>query len=253
MNWIEAVRKGWFEMDNKAIAVVLIALLGGLIGGYGLGYVIYQPQIQSLQNDMDNLRNEFQLIDDTINAGLGNLQTSLSALNTNLNAINSSLGDLQTSISTLNTDLTAFNSSLEDIQSSVATLNTELDSINSTVANLASAPSDWAVEEVAAGEVWTCPEGKYEIYIASHGINCDFYLNSGYLCYVYTNDDWYPMDRVSYTYWDLTPDGAGGYTATNIVMFNDTMMSTHGWEVSTSDVVRDITNQAFYVRYRKIG
>jgi len=45
-------------MEKKLIALVLISLLGGLRGGYGLGYVIYQPQIQNLQNDLNNLNDE---------------------------------------------------------------------------------------------------------------------------------------------------------------------------------------------------
>ena len=32
--------------------MIFIALLGGLAGGYGLGYAIYQPQIQKIQNDL---------------------------------------------------------------------------------------------------------------------------------------------------------------------------------------------------------
>lgn len=42
-------------MEKKLLALVFVALLGGLGGGYGLGYVFYQPQIQNLQSDFDNL------------------------------------------------------------------------------------------------------------------------------------------------------------------------------------------------------
>ncbi len=38
-------------MEKKLIALVLIALITGIGGGYGLGYVIYQPQVQKLQED----------------------------------------------------------------------------------------------------------------------------------------------------------------------------------------------------------
>jgi len=44
---------------KKLIALIFIALLAGLGGGYGLGYVIYQPQIQNLQNDLSNLKDRF--------------------------------------------------------------------------------------------------------------------------------------------------------------------------------------------------
>jgi len=43
-------------MEKKLIAVVFIGLLGGLGGGYGLGYAIYQPQILGLQSDLSNFK-----------------------------------------------------------------------------------------------------------------------------------------------------------------------------------------------------
>ena len=39
-------------MERKLLALFFVALLGGLGGGFGLGYVIYQPQIQNIQNDL---------------------------------------------------------------------------------------------------------------------------------------------------------------------------------------------------------
>lgn len=47
--------KGGEGMEKKLIALVFIAVLGGLGGGYGLNYVVYQPQIQDLQHKLDNL------------------------------------------------------------------------------------------------------------------------------------------------------------------------------------------------------
>ena len=45
-------------MEKKLIALVCIALIGGLGGGYGLNYLIYQPQIQSLQNQLNRTWHE---------------------------------------------------------------------------------------------------------------------------------------------------------------------------------------------------
>jgi len=44
-------------MEKKLITMTLIAVLAGLGGGFGLGYVIYRPQIQNLQNDFNDLKN----------------------------------------------------------------------------------------------------------------------------------------------------------------------------------------------------
>ena len=45
-------------MDRNLVALVFVALLGGLGGGYGLGYAIYQPQIQNLQNEINRTWHE---------------------------------------------------------------------------------------------------------------------------------------------------------------------------------------------------
>ena len=54
------------KLEKKIIALVLVALLGGLGGGYGLGYVIYQPQIQNLQDDLNNLKDRLDTLNSTV-------------------------------------------------------------------------------------------------------------------------------------------------------------------------------------------
>lgn len=71
-------------MEKKLIAVVLIALLGGLGGGYGLGYVIYQPQVQNLQNDLRS-----------ITTSVTYLQNSLASLNSKVANLYSTVEDLK--------------------------------------------------------------------------------------------------------------------------------------------------------------
>lgn len=36
-------------MEAKIVGLFLIALIGGSVGGFGLSYIIYQPQVQNLQ------------------------------------------------------------------------------------------------------------------------------------------------------------------------------------------------------------
>ena len=47
--------KEWLKME-KLIGLVLVALLIGLGGGYGLGYIIYQPQIQNPQEELNRFK-----------------------------------------------------------------------------------------------------------------------------------------------------------------------------------------------------
>lgn len=53
-------------MEGKIIGLFLIALIGGLTGGFGLSYIIYQPQIQNLQNTTNNLQNQVANLNSTL-------------------------------------------------------------------------------------------------------------------------------------------------------------------------------------------
>ena len=50
-------------MEKKLIALVFIALIAGLGGGYGLGYVIYQPEIRNFQNDLSKLKDTVETME----------------------------------------------------------------------------------------------------------------------------------------------------------------------------------------------
>lgn len=102
-------------MEKKLIALVFVTIAAGLVGGYGLGYVIYQPQIQNLQKDMSVLNDKF----DTIDLMLTNTQTSVASL--------------EDELSVLNSEVTSLNSTVE---SSVTSLQDELNNLNSEVASL---------------------------------------------------------------------------------------------------------------------
>jgi hypothetical protein len=69
-------------MEKKLIPIILIVLLVGLGGGYGLGYVIYQPQIQNLQSDLKQLNNELE----TINSEIADLNSTINSEIANLNS-----------------------------------------------------------------------------------------------------------------------------------------------------------------------
>jgi hypothetical protein len=73
-------------MNKSLVGLVLIALLIGLGGGYVLGYVIYQPKLQSLQNDVNNMGDE-----------MDNLSNDLDTLGNRLDRFNSTLRDTQSS------------------------------------------------------------------------------------------------------------------------------------------------------------
>jgi hypothetical protein len=53
-------------LEGKIVGLFLIALIGGLAGGFGLSYIIYQPQVQNLQNTTDNLQNQVTKLNSTL-------------------------------------------------------------------------------------------------------------------------------------------------------------------------------------------
>ena len=81
-------------MERKLIALVFIALLAGLGGGYGLGYSVYQPQIQNLQEELDNLNDKVE----TINATLTNTRSSVTSLQNELATLSDEVANLNSSI-----------------------------------------------------------------------------------------------------------------------------------------------------------
>lgn len=53
-------------MEGKIVVLFLIALIGGLGGGFGLSYIVYQPQIQSLLKTTTNLQNTIVNLNSTL-------------------------------------------------------------------------------------------------------------------------------------------------------------------------------------------
>jgi hypothetical protein len=74
-------------MKRNLIALVLIASLVGLGGGYGLGYAIYRPELLGLESD------------------LSSQQSDLSSLSAGYYALNSTYDELKTSYKDLNRTL----------------------------------------------------------------------------------------------------------------------------------------------------
>jgi prefoldin subunit 5 len=121
-------------MENKLIGLVLIVLLVGLGGGFGLGYVIYQPQVQSLQKSVSNLDNEFS----NLNSSVTETQSSIAVSNAGLNSISSALMDIQSSVASLQNQLSSLNSETAKLNSTLGNVESSITSLQSQVAYLTS-------------------------------------------------------------------------------------------------------------------
>src|SRR3989304_4664790 len=67
-------------LDKTLVALFALVLVAGLAGGFILNYVIYQPQIQALKNDVDKLNNAIADNFTSYQASLNNLTAEISNL-----------------------------------------------------------------------------------------------------------------------------------------------------------------------------
>ena len=77
-------------VEKKLISLVFVALLAGVGGSYGFSYVIYQPQIQNLQNDLNNLNDRL----DAMNSTLTNTQSQVSSLQSEISELDERIDEL---------------------------------------------------------------------------------------------------------------------------------------------------------------
>lgn len=78
-------------MERIIIGLVVIALLVGLFGGFGLGYTIYQPEVRELQKDVSNANARI----DTLNSTLKNTQSAITDLNSGFADLNSTVEEIR--------------------------------------------------------------------------------------------------------------------------------------------------------------
>ncbi len=82
-------------MEKKIVAFFIVFLLAGFVGGYILNYTIYQPQIQSLRNEIDTLNLQLDTISANYQQSIANLTAIIANLNATSNKTNSSTTENQ--------------------------------------------------------------------------------------------------------------------------------------------------------------
>jgi len=80
-------------LEKKLVALVTIALLIGLLVGYALNYVIYQPQLQDLQNSLEELNTKVDEYAEYNATTLNDLRNEISRLNAIIEELNSTTLD----------------------------------------------------------------------------------------------------------------------------------------------------------------
>lgn len=128
-------------MNKMLVGGVLIAVLLGLGGGFVFGYVVYQPQVQSVQDDLDSLAGDL----DAIEGDMDNLAGDLNAIEGDITSLQSEMGSRSSEIAGLQSQLTSFydkilelNSDMLTVNSTLLTLQGQLPLLQSQVASLQS-------------------------------------------------------------------------------------------------------------------
>lgn len=91
-------------VEKQLVALVFIALLVGLGGGYGLGYAIFQPQIGSLQSDISDLQSD-----------VSDLQSQILTLTVNYEDLNATYNELITDYSSLQAACSALKANYDNL------------------------------------------------------------------------------------------------------------------------------------------
>jgi flagellar biosynthesis chaperone FliJ len=131
-------------MESKLVALfIIIALLAGLVGCYGLGYVVYQPQIQDVQNKESESSNRLDALNSTYQSALNNLTSTISYLTSEIAYLNSTLQNKESESSNrLDALNSTYQSALNNLTSTISYLTSEIAYLNSTLQNKESESSN---------------------------------------------------------------------------------------------------------------
>jgi hypothetical protein len=93
------------KVERIMIAWFLITLLVGLGIGYSFTYLIYQPQIQTLQNGLNGISENLNVLTANTNAFLEAINSTLQGIKLTLGATNSTFEGIQSTLGAINSTL----------------------------------------------------------------------------------------------------------------------------------------------------
>ena len=133
-------------METKNLAVVLIMLIIGLIGGYFVGSIAQQGQIPGYEDELDSKNLQIATLQDEVqdlegqldgkNVEITNLDAEIQALEEQANTSGSQVTNLQETIQTLNSQLSTLQSQVQSLNSQIGTKNQQIADLEAEVASL---------------------------------------------------------------------------------------------------------------------
>ena len=91
-------------MERSAASFLVVGLVMGVVAGYGVGFVTYQPQISQLESDLSETLSRVEL-----------LQGQLIEANDNITSLETQVTELEASYESLSAEYEEFKSEIRDL------------------------------------------------------------------------------------------------------------------------------------------
>jgi hypothetical protein len=96
----------------RAILLIYLGLIVGVVSGYVVGFTIYQPQISQLESDISTKDAQIS----QLQSNLTDVQNNITSLQGQINALNSTLLNTQTELEEAIVNITSLETQLEETQ-----------------------------------------------------------------------------------------------------------------------------------------
>lgn len=119
-------------LTKTAAALLVVGLVIGVVAGYGVGFITYQPQISRLQSDLS----ETQASLSETQSALSESQSEVDSLRGQLTEATDKLATTEAELTGAQTTITSLETQLTESETKYTTLSSEYEEFNSDVTSL---------------------------------------------------------------------------------------------------------------------
>lgn len=121
------------------VVLIVVCLLTGIVGGYGVGYTIYQPKIKTYENQVSSLTSEVSRLQLNLTEAqktTSNYESQISTLQTDLSNAQKTMSDYETQVSSLKSLNSNLQSQIAGLQAQIATLQSQVSTLQNQLKTL---------------------------------------------------------------------------------------------------------------------
>ena len=127
-------------METKTVAAILIMLVIGLVGGYLVGSITQNYQVQGFEAELDSKNQQIESMQEEIqdqldgkNAEITNLETEIQTIEEQANSAGSQITNLQETIQTLNSQISTLQSEVQSLNNQINTKNQQIEDLETEI------------------------------------------------------------------------------------------------------------------------